>query len=59
MDLTADEVSMLRTLRDRGYAVVLFNPYELRGVEQTHLEDALVQHGWDVIGLFATEEPEE
>ena len=48
----------LRQLRKMGYAVVAFTPEELRGADPDHVEDRLVELGWDVINYLATE-PEE
>ena len=36
-------------LRGEGYAVVIFNPEELAGVNEGRVEDRLVELGWDVI----------
>lgn len=39
----------LQELRADGYAVVVFNPDELKGVSPDNVEDVLVQRGWDMI----------
>ncbi len=36
-------------LRDEGYAVVLFTPSELDGVDQDKVEDKLFEAGWEII----------
>jgi hypothetical protein len=36
-----------------GYAVVIFTPEELRGANPDHVEDRLVELGWDVINDIA------
>lgn len=38
-----------------GYAVVCFTPEELRGANPHHVQDRLVELGWDVIDTLATE----
>lgn len=43
-------------LRDQGCAVVCFVPDELRGADPDHVEDRLVEIGWDVIDSLATED---
>ena len=45
----------LRQLRKMGYAVVAFTPEELRGANSDHVEDRLIEIGWDVIDNLATE----
>jgi hypothetical protein len=36
-----------------GYAVVIFTPEELRGANPEHVQDRLVELGWDVINDIA------
>jgi hypothetical protein len=36
-----------------GYAVVIFTPEELRGANPDHVQDRLVELGWDVINDIA------
>ncbi len=38
-----------------GYAVICFTPEELRGADPGHVQDRLVELGWDVIDTLATE----
>lgn len=47
--LSPGERMALQGLRDRGYAVVIFNPDELEEAEAEVLEKRLVELGWDVI----------
>lgn len=47
--LTSNEQSAIRHLRDRGFAVVVFNPDELEGAEAEVVEKRLVEVGWEVI----------
>ena len=42
-------------MRHLGYAVVCFTPDELRGANPDHVEDRLVELGWDVIDTLATD----
>jgi hypothetical protein len=42
-------------MRHLGYAVICFTPEELRGANPDHVEDRLVELGWDVIDAAATE----
>jgi len=52
---TKQAVEYLRQLRKMGYAVVAFTPEELRGADSDHVEDRLIELGWDVINNLATE----
>ena len=52
---TKQAIEYLRQLRKMGYAVVAFTPEELRGADSDHVEDRLVELGWDVINALATE----
>jgi hypothetical protein len=52
---TKQAVEHLRQLRKMGYAVVAFTPEELRGADPDHVEDRLIELGWDVIDNLATE----
>ena len=45
----------LRQLRKMGYAVIAFTPEELRGANPDHVEDRLIELGWDVIDNLAEE----
>lgn len=49
MEYTSDTVAALQTLRDAGWVVCAFTPEELEGVDASHVEDRLVELGWDVI----------
>ena len=52
---TKQAVEHLRQLRKMGYAVVAFTPEELRGANPDHVEDRLIELGWDVIDNLAEE----
>lgn len=47
--MTPEEVTVLQNLRDRGYAVVVFNLDELREANPCDVEDRLIEYGWDTI----------
>jgi hypothetical protein len=47
--VTREEYAVLKTLRLKGYAVVIFDPEELQGVEPRYVEDALVTEAWVII----------
>jgi hypothetical protein len=48
--LTPNEITMLRSLRERGWAICLFTPWEINGAcDQSDVEDAMASAGWDVI----------
>ena len=47
--MTHEESGALKSLRHKGYAVVIFDPEELQGANRRHVEDALVSQAWDII----------
>jgi hypothetical protein len=54
--MTESKVFELCTkMRHLGYAVICFTPEELRGANPDHVEDRLVELGWDVINDLATD----
>ena len=57
--MTPEEVTALKTLSHRGYAVVVFTPEELRGANPHHVEDRLIEYGWDTIDWLAVEPGEQ
>ena len=50
---TKQAVEYLRQLHKMGYAVVAFTPEELRGANPDHVENRLIELGWDVIDSIA------
>ena len=40
-------------LREEGYAVVVFAPSELHGVNPEKVEDSLTEAAWDIISIHA------
>lgn len=58
--LTQAEIATLRGLRGRGFAVVLFNPTELRGADLEQIEGLMIERGNIAIESLATEpEPDD
>lgn len=49
MQLTKTEAKTIAGLRNKGYAVVLWNPVELGDAEPTEVEDRVVETGNDII----------
>ncbi len=49
MDLTKTELNMLRELRNRGYAVIIWTPDELKGVNPIRVEDRYIELGHQII----------
>jgi hypothetical protein len=47
--VTSEEAGVLKALRHKGYAVVIFDPEELQGVKPRYVEDALVTEAWVII----------
>jgi len=51
--LTEADRKAIREMRERtGAAIVVFNPEELHGVLPCYMENALVEHGNEIVGLF-------
>jgi len=44
--LTEPELTTLRSLRDRGWAVCLFAPFEVNGANPERVSDAMAEAGW-------------
>lgn len=53
------EFEVIKTLREKGYAVVMFHPFELSGVDADIIEEKLVEYGWDTIDFLAEHKTEE
>lgn len=47
--VTDSEHEALMSLRHKGYAIVVFTPDELNGVEAKRVEDRMIETGWDTI----------
>jgi len=48
-NLTEQERKTINKIRNKGFAVVVFTEEELNGASQEHVEDRLVELGWEVI----------
>ncbi len=51
--MNENERNAIKSLREKGYAVCVFSPEELRGANVDDVEDGLVTAGWDVIDAYA------
>jgi hypothetical protein len=47
--ISESEYNAVKAIREKGYAVVIFNPEELQGVKPRSIEDDLVLRGWESI----------
>lgn len=52
--MTNEQYESIKALRKAGFAVAVFSPSELRGVEPAKVEAQLVEYGWDVIDALDT-----
>lgn len=57
--MTEQELNMLRQLRNKGYAVAVWTPEELRGVDPSDVEDVMIERAADFIDVMATGEEDE
>jgi hypothetical protein len=57
--MTDEEVKAIKGLRDRGFAVVVFNQEELDGAPSDDVEYRLIELGWEVIDSLRTGVDEE
>jgi len=48
-DLTKKEREIVSQIRHKGFAVVIFTEEELNGASHKHVEDRLIELGWEVI----------
>ena len=56
-EMTPEEITtIIESLREQGYAVVLFNPEELAGAPAHKVESRMGDAGWDIIDYLADEE---
>lgn len=51
-EITPEVVAALDFLRNEGFAVAVFCPTELQGVEPRHVEDNMVETGWLTIDMW-------
>ena len=50
--MTKQECATIRRLQQKGFAVIVWNPDELDGVDPTDMEDHSISKGWEYIGMF-------
>ncbi len=48
-ELTETELAVLQGLHTRGWAVVAFNPAEVGDSNNTDIENAMIEGGWNLI----------
>lgn len=49
-DLTHEEQFVISELKRKGWCVVLFTPTELNDADADHMEDVLIERGWNFLG---------
>lgn len=47
--LTKAEIEVIRAIRNRGFAVILWNPDELKEADSDRVEERSIEFGWDLI----------
>lgn len=47
--MTPEQQKAIDTLRDEGYLVILWTPEELGDIDESHIEDALIERGNEMI----------
>lgn len=47
--LTEEEVRVIRNIRSRGFAIIIWTPGELGDADPDHVQDRSIELGWDVI----------
>ena len=47
--MTDEQQRIMRQLHNEGYAVVVWTADELKGADPEHVQDRLIELGWDVI----------
>ena len=57
--MTPEEIATIESLRDQGYAVVLFNPEELAGAPARKVEDRMCEVGWEAIDYLTADDNNE
>ena len=54
--MTPEEFAAIQSLREQGYAVVLFNPEELAGAPARKVEDRMCEGGWEIIDYLTDDD---
>ena len=57
--MTPEEIATIQSLREQGYAVVVFNPEELAGAPAHKVENRMCDAGWDAIDYLIYDDDEE
>ena len=57
--MTPEEIATIKSLRDQGYAVVLFNPEELVGAPARKVEDRMCERGWETIDYLTDDDDDD
>lgn len=57
--MTPEEIAAIQSLRDQGYAVVVFNPEELAGVPAHKVENRMCDAGWDIIDYLTDDDDDD
>jgi hypothetical protein len=53
--MNPEVMDVFNSLRDKGYAVVIFSPEELGSAPPEDVEDRLIELGWDAISMAREE----
>lgn len=53
-DIDTENITVA-ALRDLGFAVIIWNPTELKGAPPAKVEERSIELGWDVIDCLKTE----
>lgn len=50
--MTEEELKVVRGLRDKGYAVIIWTPEELKNAPIDDVESRSIELGWDIIEIL-------
>jgi hypothetical protein len=53
-NMTPEQQKIIHALRDEGYLIIIWTPQELDGIDPSHIEDALIERGNDMIEQLQT-----
>lgn len=51
--MTKEEADAIRSLRERGYAVAVLNPDDIRGIDPVEIQDLMIKEADDAVRLLA------
>ena len=57
--MTPEELATIQSLREQGYAVVVFNPEELAGAPARKVEDRMCEVGWEAIDYLTADDDDD